>query len=193
MDLTGLTGAMGATGVRGLTGATGATGGSAPAASRLWAGTLPGRAASGRVLAMRRMWLAVLLAALAGCPEDGPPACVTVETSCTPLYAPTFDNVFNNTLKGGCGSMIGSCHSASGAGKMSLADPAAAYASLLDGRVTPGDPGCSELIVRTDVSGKSYQMPPSTNLGAAERCSLIQWVAAGAPGPTVTAAPGAAQ
>jgi len=71
---------------------------------------------------------------------------------------------------------------------MSLADPAAAHASLLDGRVTPGDPGCSELIVRTDAPGKDYQMPPGTTLGAAERCSLILWVQAGAPGPTTAAA-----
>jgi hypothetical protein len=134
------------------------------------------------------MWLAVLSAALAGCPEDGPPSCVTVETSCSPLYAPTFDNVFASTLKTTCGSMLGSCHSTGGRGKMSLADPATAYASLLDGRVTPGDPGCSEMIVRTDAPGKDYQMPPGFNLGAAERCSLIQWVAAGAPGPTAAAA-----
>ena len=137
---------------------------------------------------MRRMWLAVWLAALAGCPDAGPPACAAVETSCTPLYMPTFDNVFNNTLKSGCGSQLGSCHSAGGAGKMSLADPAAAYASLLAGRVTAGDPGCSEMIVRTVATGADYQMPPGTALGAAERCSLIQWVAAGAPGPTTAAA-----
>lgn len=133
------------------------------------------------------MWLVALSAALAGCPEDDPPACVTVETSCTPLYAPTFANVFDSTLKNGCGSTLGACHSAGGAGKMSLADPQAAYASLLAGRVIPGDPGCSEMIVRTSASGTSYRMPPGIDLGAAERCSLIQWVAAGAPGPTLTA------
>jgi len=133
------------------------------------------------------MWLAALWVALAGCPEDGPPACVAVETSCTPLYAPTFDNVFNTTLKNGCGSGLGACHSAGGAGEMSLATPEAAHASLLDGRVTPGDPGCSEIIVRTAAPGKSYQMPPGIDLGAAERCSLIQWVAAGAPGPGAAA------
>jgi len=133
------------------------------------------------------MWLAALSAALAGCPEEGPPACVTVETSCAPLYEPTFANVFSTTLRTTCGSQLGSCHSAGGRGKMSLADPAIAYASLLDGRVTPGDPGCSEIIVRTGAPGKDYQMPPGVNLGAAERCSLIQWVAAGAPGPSAAA------
>jgi hypothetical protein len=138
------------------------------------------------------MWLAVMSAALAGCPDDAPPACVAVETACSPLYAPTFDNVFNNTLSTGCGSRLGACHSANGAGEMSLADLQTAYTSLLDGRVTPGDPSCSELIVRTGAVGKDYQMPPDTTLGAPERCSLIQWVQAGAPGPIVTVAPGAA-
>ena len=135
------------------------------------------------------MCLATLAAALAGCPDDGPPACVTVETTCTPLYEPTFDNVYNNTLKAGCGSGLDACHGATGAGKMSLADPAAAHAALLDGRVKPGDPGCSEVIVRTDAPGKDYQMPPGTALSAAERCSLILWVQAGAPGPTTAVAP----
>ena len=127
------------------------------------------------------MWLAALSAALAGCPaEDDPPACIAVETSCTPLYIPTFTNVYNSTLQRVCGPTLGACHSATGAGGMSFADPATAHASLLDGRVTPGDPGCSELIVRTDSPGKAYEMPPQAPLGAAERCSLIQWVQAGA-------------
>jgi hypothetical protein len=138
------------------------------------------------------MWLAALSAALAGCPSGGPPSCVTVETSCTPLYAPTFDNVFTTTLKTTCGSMLSSCHSANGRGRMSLADLQTAYTSLLDGRVVPGDPGCSEMIVRTDAPGKDYQMPPGMALSAPERCSLIQWVAAGAPGPGAAAAEEAA-
>lgn len=138
------------------------------------------------------MWLVVMSTALAGCPDDAPPACVAVETSCTPLYTPTFDNVFNNTLRNGCGSALSACHSANGAGEMSLADLQTSYDSLLDGRVAPGDPGCSEIIVRTAAVGKDYQMPPATTLSASERCSLIQWVQAGAPGPIVTAAPGAA-
>lgn len=139
------------------------------------------------------MWLAVVSAALAGCPsEEAPPACVTVDTACSPLYAPTFDNIYNNTLRAGCGSGLGSCHSANAAGELSLADPAAAHGELLDGRVVPGDPGCSELVVRTGASGKDYQMPPGSSLAAlsaAERCSLILWVEAGAPGPVNSAAP----
>lgn len=137
------------------------------------------------------MWLAGVLTALAGCPseKEGPPACVAVETTCTPLYEPTFDNVYNSTLRTGCGSQLGACHSANGAGELSLANPAAAHGALLDGHVTPGDPGCSEVIVRTSAPGKDYEMPPGITLSAAERCSLILWVAAGAPGPVNSAAP----
>jgi len=139
------------------------------------------------------MWLAVVSAALAGCPSaDAPPACVTVDTACSPLYAPTFDNVYNNTLKAGCGSQLSSCHAANGAGVLALPDPAVAHGELLDGRVVPGDPGCSELVVRTGAPGKDYQMPPGSgaSLTAAERCSLILWIEAGAPGPVNSAAPG---
>src|SRR5665647_2040667 len=126
---------------------------------------------------MRRMYLAAA-ALLAGCPSEPPPACTTetIDTSCAPGYVPTFDNVYENTLKMDCGSSRGSCHSASGDGNMSLADPAIAYASLLNGRVTPGDPMCSELIVRTHGLGADYQMPPGSALSVPERCALVKWV-----------------
>jgi len=139
---------------------------------------------------MRRMWIAVLAAALAGCPADAPPACTTVETTCTPLYEPTFANVYNTTLRAGCGSGLSSCHARGGDGNMSLEDPATAYQSLLAGRVTPGDPGCSEMIVRANAPGKDYEMPPGATLSEAERCSLILWVERGAPGPVTLTAPG---
>jgi len=134
---------------------------------------------------MARVWLAVMLTALAGCPgEDTPPACVTVDTSCAPLYTPTFDNVYAMTLEPGCGSDRASCHSATGRkGNLSFADAATAHRELLDGRVTPGDAACSELIVRTHSPGTAYEMPPGSPLPPAARCALVQWVQAGAPGP----------
>lgn len=133
---------------------------------------------------MRRMYLAAALL-LGGCPSEPPPACTTeaIDTSCGSLYVPTFDNVYANTLQMGCGASRSSCHAASGEGGMSLADPATAHASLLAGRVTPSDPTCSELIVRTHGIGTDYQMPPGGVLGSSERCALVKWVAAGAPGP----------
>lgn len=135
---------------------------------------------------MRRMSIAAacwLSAVSAGCPSEPPPACTPVDVSCAPQYMPTFDNVYANTLTMECGSGRRSCHSDSGEGGLSFADPQAAHAGLLDGLVTPGEPGCSELIVRTQARGTDYAMPPGGTLSDAERCALVQWVAAGAPGP----------
>jgi len=135
---------------------------------------------------MRQLWFVAALAAVpvAGCAADPPPSCVAVDTTCAPLYAPTFDNVYTKTLRDTCGSARSSCHSAAGKqGGMSFEDEAHAYAALRAGRVVPGDPGCSKLIVRTDSPGAGYQMPPGDPLGEPERCALIQWVQAGAPGP----------
>lgn len=133
---------------------------------------------------MKRMWLTAAVL-LAGCPSEPPPECtlVPIDTNCAPLYMPTFDNVYANTINIGCGSKSGACHSARGDGDMNLSDPATAHASLLDGRVVPGDPTCSEMIVRTHGLGEDYQMPQGAALGASERCALVKWVAAGAPGP----------
>jgi hypothetical protein len=128
---------------------------------------------------------AALAVCAAACPGgDDPPACVEVDLDCQPLYVPTFDNVYTNTLRDGCGSRAVACHSREGQrGGMSFEDPATAHAALLAGRVTAGDASCSELIVRIASVGKSYQMPPGAALPEAERCALIRWVQDGAPGP----------
>ena len=78
--------------------------------------------------------------------------------------------------------MRSSCHSATGrAGGLSLADQQTAYTELMkEGRVKPGDPSCSELIVRTSSPGEDYQMPPGDPLDVPARCALIQWVQQGA-------------
>jgi len=136
------------------------------------------------------MYLAVSLAISAGCPgPDAAPACIDVDTTCQPLYVPTFNNVYTNTLQNGCGSTSVSCHSREGhQGGMSFEDPQTAYDALLNGRVEPGDPSCSKMIVRTGSPGADYQMPKgplSVALGPKEFCALIQWVQNGAPGPTV--------
>ncbi len=139
------------------------------------------------------MWWLLLVVALAlgGCPKTPPPECITVDTACGALYPPTFDNVYNKTLAPHCGSTNSSCHSAAGPSTMSFADEATAYSDLLlpskldpkRDRVVPGDPACSLMIVRTDSPGADYQMPPGDPLPPEERCALVQWVAAGAPGP----------
>jgi len=133
---------------------------------------------------MRQLWFVAVLATapLTGCTSDPPPACIIVDTTCAPLYAPTFDNVYTTTLRDTCGSVLASCHSAAGKqGGMSFEDEPHAYDALLAGRVMPGNPGCSKMVIRTDSPGTGYQMPPGDPLSAAERCALIQWVAAGAP------------
>jgi hypothetical protein len=133
---------------------------------------------------MRRLLLVVCVFA-AGCPSEPPPACKMIDTSCQPGYVPTFPNVYNNTIKNSCGTDDSSCHSASGrAGGLSLATMDEAFANLRSlERVKPGDPACSELVVRTDSPGKDYQMPPGDPLTPEERCALIQWVQMGATNP----------
>lgn len=132
---------------------------------------------------MRSVVLSSALA-IAGCPGDDPPECIEVDLSCAPLYVPTFDNVYANTLTDGCGGMRVACHSAEGQkGGMSFEDPETAYAALLAGRVKPGDASCSEMIVRIHALGESYQMPPGSPLSEAERCAVTRWVQEGALGP----------
>jgi len=139
---------------------------------------------------MQALWpTARLVAALAllplGCSSDGIPACITVDTRCAPLYAPTFDHVYSTTLKNTCGSDAVSCHSERGRqGGVSFANESQAYSALLEGQVEPGDPRCSRMVVITSSVGARYQMPPGDPLSPAERCALIQWVQIGAPGPS---------
>lgn len=120
------------------------------------------------------------LAATAGCGGDEL-ACVEVDLACQPLYPPTFDNVFASTLAPKCGVEGGACHSATGrkAGLV-LDDRDEAYRLLVDGgRVIPGEPSCSILVERV-YAPASLRMPPGRTLADAERCALVQWVAAGA-------------
>jgi cytochrome c len=133
-----------------------------------------------------RWWLLAALALSAGCPTSSPPACIDVTTTCQELYPPTFDNVYKTTIKGSCGFDRVGCHSRAGhAGGMSFEDEQTAYQALTSGRVKPGDPGCSLMIVRTGSPGADYQMPPppATPLSETEECALIKWVANGAKGP----------
>lgn len=125
----------------------------------------------------------LFLLVLAACPggNDEPPECITVDTACTPGYQPTFANVYSNTLRTSCGATNNACHSASGAqGGLSFATEQAAYDGLLRDRVKAGDPGCSEMIVRTGSPGESYEMPPGVALSAPAQCALVQWVQMGA-------------
>lgn len=127
------------------------------------------------------------LLALSGCPDDEL-VCVEVDLSCAPLYPPTWENVVQTTLVPKCGTGNGVCHSATGhRGGLVLSDPSTAHANLLNGGyLVPGDVSCSELTQRIFSTSSSLVMPRGAPLPPAERCSIAQWVAAGAPGPATT-------
>ena len=119
----------------------------------------------------------------------GPPelTCVEVDPTCAPLYEPTFENIYANTLVDSCGSGRNACHSEAGAkGGLSLATMTRAYQSLLEAgqeRVIPGDPGCSIAVARMASTHDDLQMPPGTPLPVSERCAIERWIANGAPAP----------
>lgn len=131
---------------------------------------------------------ALLPAAYAGCGPSSP-ACVTdLSTSCAPLYAPTFDNIFSRTLQPTCAQSGGVCHDATAAqGGLFFADADSAYQLLTESknadgitRVMPGDPGCSLVMEKLESSDPGFQMPPGSQLSEAERCVFVQWIHDGA-------------
>jgi hypothetical protein len=136
------------------------------------------------------MWsyaaLAVTVAVAGGCSGLADPTeCNDAITDqCAPLYTPTFQHVYDMTLAPHCGSGARSCHSEAGrAGGMSFGTIDEAYDALLtpgQDRVIPGDIHCSIMLIRTNSTDSSIQMPRGSSLSAAEKCSLVQWVAQGA-------------
>ena len=119
-------------------------------------------------------WITLLLL---GC---GSSPCVDLPVSCDPLYEPTFDNVYTNTLQPTCGFEGTACHSADGAqGGLVFAELEASYDNVLD-RIEPGDPACSLLIQRIDAPDVADAMPPGDPLSEAERCAIRMWIDAGA-------------
>jgi len=124
-----------------------------------------------------RAVLLVVALALAGCPAELEPA--DVDPDCTPQYEPTFANVFDNTLVPDCSPS--GCHSGPvpKAG-MDLSEIDVAHAELLDGRVIPGDPEHSELVMRIFTDDRSFLMPVGDPLSDAEQCAAALWVLGGA-------------
>ena len=114
---------------------------------------------------------------LAGC--SGAP-CAPEPGACAPLYEPTWDNVYANTLEPTCG-LAGGCHGpdAATAGFEVSEDQDATYASFL-GKLEPPDASCSLAIRRMHLDGASG-MPPGAPLDDAEICAIQLWVEAGAP------------
>ncbi len=121
--------------------------------------------------------------------DDDAPACTDVNLDvmgCAPAFQPTFQNVFDQVLQPSCGQGGDSCHAhagAAGAGDgLVFADIDAAYDALMQrGRVSPGDPECSAMVVRLETDNASIRMPPgNVPLDAGARCSIEQWIAQGA-------------
>jgi hypothetical protein len=128
------------------------------------------------------MALATTAMTAPGCAGD---ECVEVSTDCTPLYEPTFDNIYANTLLQRCAVGGGSCHLAGGnQGGLSLPDADAAYDALVGGgdnaRVIGGDPSCSLLLSRLAAPDDGDVMPPGARLADNELCAIAQWVDDGA-------------
>jgi hypothetical protein len=128
-----------------------------------------------------------MLSACVGCSpadEESMPSCIELSASCAPLYAPIFDELFTRTLQPTCGQGGSSCHGPAGqSGGLSMSDADSTWAELTgqnDARLVPGDPGCSELVVRTHSAGESWSMPPGQPLSEGERCVIRQWIEQGA-------------
>lgn len=153
-----------------------------------------------------RAWLArstasavIAGAVLSGCgsPTEQEPSCLSMPASlnCDASYgllpdgktiAPTFQQVFDNTLVPRCAHA--GCHSAPGpGGGLQLDEIDTAYKDLLatnaqgERRVIPGDVTCGKVIVRLESVGKPWSMPRDGHLDDRALCSIRHWIAEGAP------------
>ena len=149
------------------------------------------------VVELRVSWLPLLLGVFSGCnggeSDDGgpmPPECVAVETECTPQLPAEFARLHEEVLLPVCGVQGGACHGTAGAagaegGLVIDADLDTAFGTLMEGPdpfVVPGDAACSPLLARVNTDDAAYLMPPGeAGLADGLRCSLAQWVEAGAP------------
>jgi cytochrome c len=143
----------------------------------------------GRVLGLA--WLVLALVA-SGCSQGGDderPTCLSAVDvdGCMPLYPPEFGVTYRNILSTTCASSGVSCHGPSGGqGGLRFGTEDEAYEALLGTnggkrRVIPGDPKCSEIVVRLDSPGHAWSMPPMTPLDERARCTIRRWIAAGSP------------
>ncbi len=131
---------------------------------------------------------AVLVASLVSCsdppePQPAPRVCAPAPPppTCSPLYEPTFTNVFERTLRPSCGLGGAACHTAKGRqGGLVFEDADEAYRALQAGQLSPGDPGCSALVVRLTATDPNLRMPPGRALAAEEQCAVARWIADGA-------------
>ena len=128
-----------------------------------------------------------LMTAMTACSDPPSLSCVDrVDfATCGALYAPTWDNVYTNTIVRGCSTGGGSCHAHLGRqGGLDLEGSDQAYRALVDGHyVLAGNAACSPMVERLYTSDPTLVMPRGARLNDAEACAVGKWVAAGAPGP----------
>ncbi len=131
---------------------------------------------------MTRGGTLVLLLFACGTPEEPAPLCTTYEPSCAVLYEPTYEQIFNRTLKPTCGKPGVSCHAESGKqGGLAFEDIDRAYALLQErGAVKAGDPRCSKVAARIGATDPNIRMPPGLSLHPAEICTIQKWIENGA-------------
>jgi hypothetical protein len=137
---------------------------------------------------MSRVALVITLTACAPACSDTAPTLTCVDdvdfAACAPLYAPTFENVYANTITRSCASGGASCHAAAGArGGLVLEGEARAYQALTAGYLTPGDAACSDLVMRLYTDEPALLMPRGARLPEPEACAVGRWVQLGAPPP----------
>ena len=124
-----------------------------------------------------------------GCGEAEPESPDTCETKrpgaeCTPLYAPTFDNIYRETMSTRCAVGGGSCHlAAERAGALALDTPDEAYTGLLSMiELDPdGSSECGDLLSRLVMTDAPGAMPPGQPLSEGEICAMSIWLDRGAP------------
>ncbi len=147
------------------------------------------------------MWALFGVASMGACPDTsghdsdgqtgGVPSCIEVNPAdCTPLYTPTWSNVYDNTIAPRCSTKGLACHASSEArgssGGLVMTDENRTYETLLGqtGKtmfVEPGHARCSTLVVRLEIDDPDLRMPPGAlPLDPSERCSITRWIDMGA-------------
>ena len=92
--------------------------------------------------------------------------------------------MYTNTITRSCGVGAGTCHGPNPITNLDFTGIEATYEILLGqaeqpAYVLPGDPNCSQLMIRLDQPDPTDTMPPGLPLSESERCAVRQWVEQG--------------
>ena len=127
-----------------------------------------------------RLCIAMCSLLVAACADSEDLTCIDSPVDCAPLYEPTFENVYANTIAPKCAVGGSSCHG-SGGHHFEFQGINVAYDAFLRfGLVDPAAPGCGALERRIASDDPSYVMPVGAKLSDAERCAIHLWIRDGA-------------